>query len=97
MKNLNIARDIVPIGELKPQASAVITSVREEDRQVVVTQNGRPAAVILSPATYDSLMESRRFAEALRQGLADSEAGRMVEDEALDEILDRELGPREST
>lgn len=95
MKDLNIVRDILPIGELKAHASAVIASVREEDRQVIVTQHGRPAAVILSPATYDELMEARRFTLALRQGLAQSDAGQMVDDDALDEILDRELGPRQ--
>ena len=46
---------------------------------MVVTQNGRPAAVLLSPKAFDELTERARFVAAVEEGLADAHAGRVVE------------------
>jgi prevent-host-death family protein len=44
---------------------------------VVVTQNGKPAGVLLSPQAFDDLTEQARFVQAVQEGLADAEAGRV--------------------
>jgi PHD/YefM family antitoxin component YafN of YafNO toxin-antitoxin module len=38
---------------------------------VVITQNGKAAAVLFSPADFDELSEQARFAEAVQKGMAD--------------------------
>ena len=58
----------------------------------MITQHGKPAAVVLTPDEFDRLCEERQFTAAVRAGLADSAAGRVVSDEELGRDLDRELG-----
>ena len=75
--NLQVRRDIVPIGDLKVHAASLLKQAREARRPIVITQHGRPAGVLLSPGEYDRLTEKLRFLEKLCQGLADSSAGRV--------------------
>lgn len=45
------------------------------------------------PKELDRLRERERFLSAIREGLADAEAGRMIEDDELERELDQEYGP----
>jgi predicted transcriptional regulator len=49
--------------------------------------------VAITPEEFDRLQEHDRFMAAVQEGLADSEAGRLIDDEALAAELDAELGP----
>ena len=79
MKAIRVSEGIVPLGEFKAQASRLIKELKEEAAPLVITQNGRPAAVMLSPAAYDELRERQEFIEAVAAGLADAAAGRVVD------------------
>ncbi len=93
MKTVQVARDILPIGEFKTAASRVLRKLNETHRPVIITQNGKPAAVLITPEDFDLLWERERLVEAVHQGLADAEAGRWIDDEALEKELDAEFGP----
>jgi prevent-host-death family protein len=93
MKPLQLTEDILPIGEFKTQASRVLRQLRASQRPVVITQNGRPAAVLITPEEFDRIREHERFVSAVREGLADAEAGRLVDDEELDSYFDEKFGP----
>jgi prevent-host-death family protein len=95
MKSLQISEDILPIGKFKTQASQVLRKLREAQRPIVITQNGKPTAVLITPEEFDRLHERDRFLAAVREGLADSEAGRVVEDKTLTRELDAALGKAE--
>ncbi len=79
MKSLRVAEDIIPLGEFKTKASSLIRELKEGAATVVITQNGRPAAVLMSPQEYDRLQEERRYLEAVALGLSDAVAGRTVD------------------
>lgn len=79
---LRVSEDIVPLGEFRTHAARVLERLREENRAVVITQNGRPAAVLVTPEEYDRLHEHRRFVSAVEEGLADVDAGRIAPDDA---------------
>ena len=87
MRPLRVSEDVLPLGEFKTQASKALRRVRESQRPIVITQNGRPAAVLLSPEEFDRLTERERFLTAVRDGLADAKAGRLVDDDDLGEEL----------
>ncbi len=91
MKPLRISQDIVPIARFKNQASKIFRQLHEGQRPIVVTQNGQPAAVLITPEEFDRLQVHDRFLTAVRDGIADSEAGRLVDDEDLAAELDAEL------
>jgi antitoxin YefM len=42
---------------------------------LIITQNGRPAGVLLSPEEYDKLVYSKQFIESVEQGLTAAEDG----------------------
>lgn len=47
---------------------------------------------LITPEEFDRIQEWESFLEAVREGLADSSAGRLIDDEDLDAELDAGLG-----
>ena len=83
MNELQVAEDILPLGHFKTHASALLKCIKINNRPIVITQNGKPAAVVLSPAEFDRLNEQSRFSLAVRQGLDDEQEGKLIDDEVL--------------
>ena len=92
MRPLRISRDIIPLAQFKRQTSKIFRRLREEQRPIVVTQNGQPAAVLISPEEFDRLQEHDRFLGAVQKGLSDSEAGHLIDDEELSTDLGAKFG-----
>lgn len=55
---------IVPISDLRRQASRVIQMVRDGKEVVYITQHGRPAAVVINFEQYEALLAEN---ETLKQ------------------------------
>ncbi len=89
---LNVAEDIVPMGEFKTQLSKRLKQVNDVHRPLVVTQNGKPAAVVLSPAEFDRLTYRARFIAAVEDGLAQADAGRTVSHAKVLRGLEKRFG-----
>jgi antitoxin YefM len=89
MKNISIANDIVPIGEFKSSLSKWIEKSKSSGHPIVVTQNGRPAAVVLSPTDYDNLIELRQFVDSVHRGLSDAEQGKVLTTGQLQKQLEK--------
>ena len=79
MKGVQIADGIVPLGEFKAQAAKLLKRVGESGEPMVITQNGRLAGVLVSPKEYDRIVERQRFLDSIAAGLADAEAGRIID------------------
>ncbi|MBN2197230.1 MAG: type II toxin-antitoxin system Phd/YefM family antitoxin [Polyangiaceae bacterium] len=89
---LQVAEDIVPVAELKAHLSERIRELRSCRRPLVVTQNGKAAAVMLSPEEFDRLTYQARFVAAVREGLEQAEAGKVVDHDTLGRLLDARFG-----
>lgn len=87
MKQLNISQDIISLSDFKNKASKMLHNVQTSHRPLVITQNGKAAAVLVSPSDFDLLTEQARFVDAANRGLSDVENGRVLPDEDLDKIL----------
>ena len=83
MKPINISRDIISLSDFKNRASKMLNEVQSSHRPIVITQNGKAAAVLLAPADFDALTERARFIDAVEAGLADVQEGRVLADEEL--------------
>jgi prevent-host-death family protein len=83
MRALRVAEDIVPVGEFKGQAARWLRRAAETGQPIVITQNGRPAGVLVSPTEYDRLTERERFVESVAAGLADAQADRTMDSKQL--------------
>lgn len=87
MKAINISQDIVPVGEFKTRLSKWLKSIREKNHALVITQNGRPAGVLLAPEEYDRLVYSQRFADSIARGLRDIEERKSFSTDELREKI----------
>ena len=97
MKSLQVSEDILPLGVFKARAAQVLHKLREVQRPLVITQHGKPVAVLITPEEFDRLAAYDRFLAAVQEGLADVEAGRMVADETLASELDAAFPPLEQS
>jgi prevent-host-death family protein len=96
MKSLQVSEDILPIGAFKAHAAQVLRKLRDRQRPIVITQHGKPAAVLLTPEEFDRLCEHDRLLAAVYEGLADSDAGRAVDDHTLTrELAAQSLAPEQ--
>jgi prevent-host-death family protein len=84
---INISTDIIPIGELKKRLSQYLTNVHTTGHPLVITQNGKPAGVLISPAEYDDLVYKKSFIESVHRGLSDVESGQVYSTPELKEEL----------
>ena len=78
---------------LRRRQPRLFRQLRERQRPLVITQNGKAAGVLIAPEEFDRIQEQDHFLAAVREGLADSEAGRLIDDEELEGDLDAEFGP----
>ncbi len=95
MKPLMVSEDILPLGEFKARAASILKELPRRENPLVITQNGRPACVVMSPEYFDRMRQRSAFLDAIADGLADVEAGRVISDEQLGAALDAEFGPPE--
>jgi prevent-host-death family protein len=80
---------VLPLSEIKKRLSEIVDGVEQRHDRVVLTRNGRPAAVIMSPEDLESLEETldilsdpKALAE-IRQAEADIDAGDFIDEEEL--------------
>ena len=80
------------LSEAKAKLSGLVDEVERRNKQVVITRNGRPAAVLVSPDEYDSWKETlairadRDLMREIGTGLAALKA-RKARLYTLDELL----------
>ena len=64
------------LSEAKMKLSALVESVKTTDEEVIITKNGSPAAVLVSPDEYESWQEThtirsdRELTAEIQSGLA---------------------------
>ncbi len=83
MKTIKLSEDFVPVSDFKAQAAEWLKRLSETHQPIVITQNGKVAGVVLSPAEYDRLSYHARFVASVEAGLADVEAGRTYSHEEV--------------
>ena len=76
MKTISVKNDIVPIAEFKTSLSNWFKSLPGTGHPVIITQNGKPAGVLLSPDDYDELVYRRSFLDSVGRGISDAGSGR---------------------
>ena len=76
--------ETLPLADVKNRLSEVVDRVASQHDRVIITRNGRPAAVLVSPDDLEALEETLAILSdpkelaALRRGIEDLDAGRVV-------------------
>lgn len=77
--------EIIPITDLRQDASAVLKRIRTSKDPLIITQRGRAAAVMLSVSAYERAEQERHILELLARGEKEIAAGKGHD---LDAVLD---------
>ena len=82
MKTISVANDIVPIAEFKTSLAKWFKNLKT-GHPLIITQNGRPSGVLLSPNDYDELVYRKSFLDSVDRGISDIENGKTYRTEEL--------------
>lgn len=95
MTIIRVMSDTLPLSQIKAHLSEIVDRVERDHERVVLTRNGRPAAVIMSPTdlaaledTLDLLSDPDARAEII-SAREDMRVGRVVK---ADELRSKYLG-----
>lgn len=95
---LDITKDIQSLTSFRRQSSDFIKQLKKTKRPVILTVNGKPAAVVQDAQAYQRLLDIAARADAeegIRQGLEDVANGRTrPAKEVFDEIRRKYAIPR---
>ena len=75
---------VVPFTDARAKLTEILDALEKKHEHVLITRNGRPAAVMLSADEYESLEETleilqdKELIDALRRSEADVRAGRLT-------------------
>ena len=81
----------LPLAEAKAKLSRLVNRVAETDEEILITRNGRPAAVLVSPDEYEAWKETqairsdRELMTEIRRGLRGLRRGGRIY--TLEELL----------
>ena len=96
MVKLRVSEDVVPVSHFKAQASEWLRRIASTGRPLVITQNGRPAGVLLSPVAFDELTERQQFLAAVQEGMADEQEGRAHTTEEVFDAVEKRIAAIEA-
>ncbi|MFC1642037.1 type II toxin-antitoxin system Phd/YefM family antitoxin [Myxococcota bacterium] len=92
---LKVTEDIVPLSDLSGRISDVLHDLRRRGRPLIIVNEGKPVAVLVTPEEFDRLTYHARFVGAVHEGLLDSDNGRTLSEPELDQEFDGTLAPQE--
>jgi prevent-host-death family protein len=75
---------ILPITDLQRRAGQIVDALRESDEPVVITQRGRPAAILISAEKYRRIeedlgrLDDLEMEEMVREGKAEVASGNTI-------------------
>ena len=85
MTRIQVMTTTTSLANVKAHLSAIVGSVHDTHERVVITRNGKPAAVLISPDDLASLEETleilsdKALMERVAKGKAEIDAGETVE------------------
>lgn len=88
---MHLSQDIKPISYLKAKTADVIKGVNENQRTVIITQNGEAKAVVQDIKSYEDLQNSLNLLKLIVQGENDIENDNVVGQEKMFDDLEQKL------
>jgi len=86
-----LSQDIKPISYLKAKTADVINSVNDNQRTIIITQNGEAKAVVQDIKSYENLQNSLNLLKLIVQSENDIENNNITEQEEMFNTLEQKL------
>jgi len=96
MREISVSNDIIPVGEFKAGLAKYLKEIQQKKNSLIITQNGKPAGVLISPSEFDELRHTKLFIESISRGLSDSEKGKVLSTSKLKSELKKSRAKREA-
>ncbi|AXH10083.1 prevent-host-death protein [Malaciobacter halophilus] len=88
---MHLSQDIKPISYLKSKTADVINNVNENQRSVIITQNGEAKAVIQDIKSYENMQNSLNLLKLIVQSENDIENNHIIRQEDMFNNLEKKL------
>jgi len=88
---MQLSQDIKPISYLKAKTANVINDVNENQRPIIITQNGEAKAVVQDIKSYEDMQNTLNLLKLIIQSENDIENGRTIEQEEMFNNLEKKL------
>jgi antitoxin YefM len=95
MKNILVANDIIPVGQFKSGLAKYLKEIQTKGNSLIITQNGKPAGVLISPSEFDELRQTKLFIDSISHGLSNSEKGEVFSTSQLRSELQKTRSGKE--
>jgi prevent-host-death family protein len=89
MKNISVSNDIIPVGQFKSNLAKYLNEIQLNRNSLIITQNGKPAGVLISPSEYDEMRQTKFFIDSISRGLSDSDKGEIISTSQLKSELQK--------
>ncbi|PHO13717.1 type II toxin-antitoxin system Phd/YefM family antitoxin [Malaciobacter marinus] len=88
---MHLSQDIKPISYLKSKTADVINNVNENQRSIIITQNGEAKAVIQDIKSYENMQNSLNLLKLIVQSENDIENNRIICQEDMFNNLEKKI------
>lgn len=95
MKDIQIANDIIPVGQFKSGLAKYLKEIQQKRNSLIITQNGKPAGVLISPSEFDELRQTKLFIDSISRGLSNSGKREMFSTSRLKRELQKTRSEKE--
>ena len=92
MQRIDYARDIQPLSAFRKKASAFIDRLQETHRPLILTRNGKSAAVVLDANEFERLLERLELLEDIQLAREQARRGETVPHEQARAYLASRIG-----
>jgi len=94
MRDILVSNDIIPVGQFKSDLAKYLKDIHENRNSLIITQNGKPTGVLISPAEFDELQHTKIFINSISKGLAESNDGEVLSISKVKNELKRDRNKR---
>jgi prevent-host-death family protein len=91
---MDLSSDIEPVTALKRSAADLIARATDRHSPIVITQNGKPTAVLQDVHSYQRQQRALHLLKLLAQGEQDHRAGRVHDQASVDGLVAARLAER---
>jgi len=91
---MDLTNDVEPVTTLKRSAAELIARATDRHSPIVITQNGRPTAVLQDVHSYERQQQALHLLKILAQGDQDHRAGRTLDAATVDDLVRAHLDTR---
>jgi len=88
---VNITNDIKPVTYLKSKTAVLLNRINETHRPVIITQNGKPRAVLQDPESYENMRNAIGLLKLIFQGESDVRNGKVKAQEDVFKNIENSL------